>query len=306
MIFNKQIYLLFIIIHSFCFSQTDIEIYIDTNKAYIGDIIQIQYDVISNQNIIWPDIQNDISPIEIQNINDIDTLKEGEIFRYSQKFNIQQFDSGRFILPSLKFIQINGDTFYSDSLEYEFLNVPLDSNNVIYDIKEPKKVPFHISEAKPFIIGFIIILLSILLIIFIIRKLGQNNYKEKQFTSIVPCNEEAISALQSLEKEKLYEKGKPKEHYLKLTAILKHYFDRQYIIESMESTSSETIKLLSKMNLDSNLIKDISELLIESDLIKFAKLIPNSKEHKNMMNRSFDIVNKCHLMVTKKESKDND
>jgi hypothetical protein len=302
---KKQTYLLFLLLHSLCYSQTNIQIYADTNRAFIGDVIKIQLDVITNQDIQWPDIEKDISPIEIQKTSGIDTINEEQFIRYSQKLNIQQFDSGRFVIPSLKFIQANEDTLYSDSLAFQFLNIQLDTNNIIFDIKGPKEVPFHLSEAKPYIISLILFVLGLLLVIFIFRKFSLKKPKQMKFIPLVPCKEEAINALKALEKEKLYEKGEPKEHYVKLTAILKHYFDRQYAIESMESTSAETLELLSDIDLDSNLRNDISQLLIDSDLIKFAKVIPELNEHKVMISQSFDIVNKCDEQMIEKEGEVN-
>jgi hypothetical protein len=147
--------------------------------------------------------------------------------------------------------------------------------------------------------------LGLLLVIFIFRKFSLKKPPQMKFIPVVPCKEEAINALKALEKEKLYEKGEAKEHYVKLTAILKHYFDRQYSIESMESTSAETLKLLSNIDLDSSLSNDISKLLIDSDLIKFAKVIPELNEHKVMISKSFDIVNKCYEQMLEKEEKVN-
>ena len=92
---------------------------------------------------------------------------------------------------------------------------------------------------------------------------------------------------------------------MKLTAILKHYFDRQFTIETMEATTNETIVLLEEIKKNDNLIKDISELLIEADLIKFAKLMPKPNDHKIIMRKSFDIVNKCHKQMLEKEVKVN-
>jgi hypothetical protein len=147
--------------------------------------------------------------------------------------------------------------------------------------------------------------LGLILAIFIFRKFSLKKPKQMKFIPLVHCKEEAINALKALEKENLYEKGEPKEHYVKLTAILKHYFDRQYAIESMESTSAETLELLSDIDLDSNLRNDISKLLIDSDLIKFAKVIPELNEHKVMISQSFDIVNKCDEQMIEKEGEVN-
>tara|TARA_Y100000385_G_scaffold290256_1_gene362671 strand:+ start:7563 stop:8483 length:921 start_codon:yes stop_codon:yes gene_type:complete len=302
---KKQTYLLFLLLHSLCYAQTNIQIYADTNCAFIGDVIQIQLDVITNQNIQWPDIEMDISPIEIQKTGRIDTINEEQFIRYSQKLTIQQFDSGRFVIPSLKFIQANEDTFYSDSLSFQFLNIELDTNNRIFDIKGPKEVPFHLSEAKPYIISLMLFVLVLLLVIFIFRKFSLKKSPQMKFIPVVPCEEEAINALKALEKEKLYEKGEAKEHYVKLTAILKHYFDRQYAIESMESTSAETLELLNDIDLDSSIRNDISKLLIDSDMIKFAKVIPELNEHKVMISKSYDIVNKCYEQMLEKEEKVN-
>jgi hypothetical protein len=73
----------------------------------------------------------------------------------------------------------------------------------------------------------------------------------------------------------------------------------------MESTSAETLELLSDIDLDSTLRNDISQLLIDSDLIKFAKVIPELNEHKVMISQSFDIVNKCDEQMIEKEGEVN-
>ena len=72
------------------------------------------------------------------------------------------------------------------------------------------------------------------------------------------------------------EKGFVKDHYVQLTTILRRYFDREYEIDTLESTTDETIQDLTKLKLDAKLLNDISNLLTEADYVKFAKSKPDT------------------------------
>jgi|TARA_B110000967_G_scaffold99360_1_gene102069 hypothetical protein len=279
-------------------AQTEITIQTDTDYVFIGDIINVDLAIESNEQLIWPDISALIAPLEIQSLGKIDTLKTGNISLYHQRLSIQSFDTVSFVLPSLAFISLAEDTFYSDSIAMAFLEVPLDTTNAIFDIKEPREVPFNFAEAQPYIWSGLAFLLLLGFILFLFKKLSNKTSKKRKEIILIPCEIEASEALKQLESKDYITNGLVKSHYVELTEILRHYFDREFEIDTLESTTEETIELLKEKELDRILIEQISTLLVEADLVKFAKSSPDSRTSNNYMTKSFEIVENCHKMKT--------
>jgi len=295
---NKLIYIFVFFCANLAVAQTEITIQSDTDYVFIGDIINIDLAIQSNESLIWPEIEELIAPLEVQSLGKIDTLKMGNSNVYRQRVAVQSFDTGRFVLPSLAFTSLLGDTFYSDSVAIAFLAVPLDTTNAIFDIKQPREVPFNFAEAQPYILGGLALLLLLILIFFLIKKFSNKSVEKMEEIILIPCEIEANEALKQLDSKEYITKGLVKEHYVELTEILRHYFDREFEIDSLESTTDETIALLKDNKLDVKLIEQISELLVEADLVKFAKSSPDSRTSNNYMTKSFEIVENCHKMKT--------
>jgi len=300
---NRFLHIVALFISAFTIAQTEVKISADTNQAFIGDIINVNLQVHSSEQILWPDIEEAIAPLEVQKLGSIDSSSVKRKNVYHQNLAVQQFDTGHFVLPQLPFVSLQGDTFYSDSLAFSFLAVPLDTTNAIFDIKEPEKVPFNFTEAKPYIYGFIALIALIALLYYLIRRFNKKDETtEEEVIELIPCEIEAISALNNLESQALCENGLVKEHYVQLTEILRRYFDREYEIDTLESTTDEIIEILSTMKLDSVLVNDISDLLTEADFVKFAKSKPDNKTNGVFMRKSYAIVEDCHKM--KEEEQD--
>lgn len=293
---KRYLYIFVLLISIFSFAQTEVKILADTNQVYIGDIINLNIQVYSTEQILWPDIEEVISPLEIQNSSSIDSSFVKSINSYSQDIAIQQFDTGHFVLPQLPFTNLKGDTFYSDSLIFSFLAVPLDTTNAVFDIKAPKNVPFIFAEAKPFIYGFIGFIILSLFVYYLTQRFKNKDTVIEEVLELIPCEIEAINALTELESQGLCEKGLVKDHYVQLTTILRRYFDREYEIDTLESTTDETIDALKMQKLDAKLVNSISDLLTEADYVKFAKSRPNTKTNNAFMLKSYSIVEDCHKL----------
>ena len=299
---KRYLYIFALLISFFSIAQTQVKISSDTNQVYIGDIINVNIQVLSKEEILWPDIEKVISPLEIQNLSSIDSSFVNNQYVYSQNLSVQQFDTGLVVLPELPFVGLENDTFYSDSLNFSFLAVPLDTTNAIFDIKAPKKVPFNFAEAKPYIYGFICFILLCFLVYYLIQRFKKKDTAIEEVVELIPCEIEAINALKNLESQSLCEKGLVKDHYVHLTDILRRYFDREFEIDTLESTTIETVDVLINLKLDSKLVDDISNLLTEADYVKFAKSKPDAKTNSAFMDNSYAIVEACHKL--KEEAND--
>jgi len=294
---NSFLYTSILFLSTLTFAQTKVDISLDTNRALVGDVIQMDINVNSNVQVIWPDIEVLIAPIEVQSFSEIDSVLKSNLNRYHQNLSIQLFDTGDFVLPQLPFVSSEGDTFYTDSLNISFVPVLLDTTNVVFDIKGPEDVPFNFSEAKPIVYGSFIILVLILLIYYLIQKIKiKKGVIEEEIDPSIPCEIEALEALKNLESQGLCEMGEIKNHYVQLTEILRCYFDRQFELETIESTTDEIVERLRTKKIEISLLTDITRLLEEADLVKFAKSNPDNFTNKGFMESSYRIVECCHNM----------
>ncbi len=294
---NRLLYITILLISTFTFAQTKVNVTVDTNRALIGDVIHLDLNVQSDAPILWPDLETLMAPVEVQKLSVIDSILTSNKNSYRQNISIQHFDTGEFVLPQIPFVSYAGDTFYTDSITVSFLPVLLDTTNAVFDIKEPEEVPFNFSEAKPFIYGSFVLIALLVLIYYIIQKLrNKKEFVEEQVVELIPCDEEAIDALKNLELQGLCAKGEVKNHYVQLTDILRSYFDREYQLETIESTTDEIVALLKVQKVDTLLLKEIACLLEEADLVKFAKSSPDSFTNDRFMRSSYRIVEDCHKM----------
>ena len=92
---------------------------------------------------------------------------------------------------------------------------------------------------------------------------------------VLSLKERTLMAIDALEKEKLWEKGKLKKHYIELSFILRSYLAARYEVNLLEKTTQETKLLLTQKGLNKETIEVIVEILIQSDMVKFAKSSPD-------------------------------
>ena len=102
---KRYLYIFVLLISIFSFAQTEVKISSDTNQVFIGDIINLNILVNSSEQILWPDIEEVISPLEIQNLSSIDSSFVNNQYEYSQNLSVQQFDTGLVVLPQLPFVE---------------------------------------------------------------------------------------------------------------------------------------------------------------------------------------------------------
>jgi hypothetical protein len=220
-----------------------------------------------------------------------------------QKYLITSFDSGRYEIQPVYAEMMTKDglkRFYSD---YLYLNVkrtdiaPPDTTMKYFDIIGPYKVPVTVEEVFPWLL---VAAAAAALAWFLIRYIKNRKRREAGQLPEVPAEPAYVLAYRSLEKlknEKLWQRGLFKEYFSGLSDILRNYLDNRYGMNSMESTTSEILSSLA-MNEDSNTEASdrLRQVLEISDMVKFAKLIPDSSDCDLSMEHSWSFVS-----MTRKE-----
>jgi hypothetical protein len=284
----KKIHILFyLFISSFAFSQS-IQSNIDSTQIKIGSQfnLTIKAKVTKKDKVIFPESPF-FGQLEVLESYPIDSIKNNNELELIKKYGLTQFDSGRYVIPSLQVI-INRKTIRTDSFAIVVNNIVVDTlKQQMYDIKE------IISVEKPadyfwlyVLLGIIGILLLGVLLYFLIKKHQIRKKKDEEIVYASPI-EKALSHLKILEGKELWQKGDTKTYYSELTDIARNYLEESVNIPAMESTSNELYEILrvtvrdKRIKLSQDALDKFKRVMSNADLVKFAKSKPLDFEIEN-------------------------
>jgi hypothetical protein len=102
-----------------------------------------------------------------------------------------------------------------------------------------------------------------------------------------PPEEEAEAALRRLAAARLLEQGRFDEYYTALAEIMKRYAGRRFEVPYLERTTTEIASDLRFARVRDEWCSELSVLLDASDLVKFARGLPEREEAQRMLPRAF-------------------
>ena len=272
-----KLHLLFFLITTSLFAQK-VTTSIDTTRNKIGAEFKLtlKTSVTNKDKVVFPKAKN-FGALEVINSYKIDTVKTNDKWELIKQYGVTQFDTGKFTIPRIP-ILINGKPSYSDSLKVEVFNVKVDTlKQKMYDVKDVAQVETSSNWWK-YLLG-ILLLAGIAALVYWLIKKYQNQPKEEVPVYTSPI-EKATSLLQQLETKELWQKGEVKGYYSELTDIVRNYIEEEIEIPAMESTTSELIAELrrvanqKKLKLSKETLENLEKVLMQADLVKFAKVKP--------------------------------
>ena len=274
-----KLYILFFLITTSLFAQK-VTTSIDSTKKKIGAEFKltIKTSVNKTDKVVFPKSKS-FGALEVIESYKIDTIKSNDKYELIKKYGLTQFDSGKYTIPRIPII-INGKTAYSDSLKIEVANVKVDTlKQKMFDVKD-------IAAAESVSNGWWKYLLAILALIglgflgyYLFKKFYKKPEKVEEIIYTSPI-EKATSLLQQLEKKELWQRGEVKSYYSELTDIARTYIEEEIHVPAMESTTSELIVSLrnvaknKKLKLSKETLENLEKVLMQADLVKFAKVKP--------------------------------
>lgn len=294
-----KLYIVFFLITTSLFAQK-VTTSIDTTRNKIGAEFKItlKASVTNKDKVVFPKAKN-FGALEVINSYTIDTVKTNDRWELIKKYGVTQFDSGKFTIPRIA-ILINGKPTFSDSLKVEVFNVKVDTlKQKMYDVKDVAQVETSGNWWKC-LLG-ILLLVGIAALAYWLIKKYQNRPKEEEPVYTSPI-EKATSLLQLLETKELWQKGEVKSYYSELTNIARNYIEEEIEIPAMESTTSELIAGLrrvanqKKLKLSAATLENLEKVLMQADLVKFAKVKPldfEIEEDKKRISSSIVTIHKA-------------
>jgi hypothetical protein len=99
-----------------------------------------------------------------------------------------------------------------------------------------------------------------------------------------------LAALETLEKERLWQQGDHKGYHSRITDLLRGYIEERYHVPALESTTDELIRELRVSPLSTDQRGQLENMLRLADMVKFAKTTPSSEENERMMTSTVRFV----------------
>lgn len=273
----------------------------DSTRILIGDQINfsVTVDQPSSARLSIPHFRDTlIKNIEILSGPQIDTLPadDGRI-RITGKYLVTSFNTGLYRIAPV-FAELSDENgikrYYSDYSILEVARVkiaPPDTSAKIFDIIAPYRAPVTLGEILPWLL---IIIVTAAIVWLVIKYLKT---REKSVKAVVapeihePAHVIAFRDLENLRDEQLWQKGEVKIYYSRLTEIVRQYLENRYEVDSLEMTTSETLKALEGKGLKKDrAYNTLKSVLTGADLVKFAKYKPDPVENDMSYNDSWEFV----------------
>lgn len=275
----------------------------EPSEVLVGDHLYLHIDVEAEDGyeVAFPTITEDFTEGRIELLEEIttDTVshKEG-VWALRKSYRLTSFEPAEYHLDSLGVLYSDGltiDTAFvgGGALRLKVDIMPVDTaQKTIYDIRQPMKAPLVVEEFGGYVALGVLALAVVASVVYLIvtrkrRTKGAEQEEElpKEAPHIV-----AIRHLEALSHQKLWQNGKHKVYWSRLTEILREYLEGRYGVGAMEMTSEEIVAELKKLELEPKQVSDLRSLLAESDLVKFAKHTPDAESNEEAYNKVYYFV----------------
>ncbi len=216
------------------------------------------------------------------------------------KLWVTTYDPTRDTIPAVSFlIHVNDsicDTVSSQSLVARIIptisaKLPPDSIK-LREIKPPVsagKYPWYWWLLVPLLCGLIFIILKFFK--------GRKKVLPEYVAPPKPAYDEAIEALDLLDKSELLLTGRTREYVFALSDIAKRYIERRFEVAAQEWTTDELLEWIVRSPMSSEIMAATEKFFRDSHPVKFAKLIPLAVEARAMREDIGGIVDRTKPVI---------
>ncbi len=297
---------LFLVGASLLCGETQVSISSSANLATIGDQINLIIIVKTTEDIQSIKVSTTQKNFELVEEKEPQKRRERDYTFFEKHITIAFFMIGDFDIEPFK-IELFKDSRLMETKETN--SIPITVKSVLTeDDKDIKalKDPIELSGNPFYTLKYVFILLgaaTIILLIFLwLKKRAQRPRREEQ--PLLPPLEEFETGLEKLWAQRLFEKGRIIDFFVKLTEITKRFLNRQYRFKAEDFTTYETLYNLERKEGEDLILNNMKHLFNVSDLVKFARFIPESKVSEEMWSRITDMVSVYKKREADKEKAD--
>ncbi len=303
------------ITHRVFAQRASVQATVQPTEIMIGEQALINLKVLApkDMQIQFPVYESHIVPgIEVITMLPPDTTIENNVMTLNFKYVVTSFDSTLYHIPGMPVFD-GTDTITSNSFGLKVTSPELLDSTKAYleklnnaetdsidfeqlqlnDIKPIQKAPFVWTDylwLLWIVLGVLLLILLIGVVIYLVLRKKKQGYFFKP-PQVEPAHVRAKNALDKLKEEKIWQQGREKEFYTKLTDILRVYIDERYGVNAMEMTSGEILNEIRKVAEVDSVYDNLKQILSTSDMVKFAKYKPYPDENDLSMVNAYFFVN---------------
>jgi hypothetical protein len=270
---------------------------LDTTRILIGDQVNLwlMLEHPEGMKVDFPIITDSLAgKIEVLSTSRPDTIsKTNRVLKIRQRLLATSFDTGFYIITPFVFRYNNQlDSIQTQAISLEVLGMPVDTAKGITDIKPPYEIKVSFMEVLPYILVVLILGLSLFFYFRYLRKRKSLvEIVDKPLPPPIPAHILALEQLDELVREKLWQQGKIKLYYSRLTHIVRQYIELRFGVPAMEETTEDIMRDFTKgRQVKEEIRLELKQLLELADLVKFAKWNPLSEEHEASQQSAYDFI----------------
>ena len=276
---------------------------IDSCQRLIGEQSKITLEVNANtgSRIVLPTLGDElVDGVEIVHKAEPDTqyFNDRKRMEITEVYTVTSFDSSLYVIPPFQ-VLVDGEPYFTKELAMAVYMMPVDTANVdaFFGPKDIWRSGLSWADVRDsFWLFVVLLLLSVAFAWVLIRYL--NNKPIIRIVKIKPKLPSHVVALKEIERIKSDDKwragGLCKEYYTELTDAVRVYLNDRFEFNATEMTTAEIVDHLMRV-CDKEAYKEIEELLVMADLVKFAKFEPAMNENDRNILSAIEFVNKTKV-----------
>jgi hypothetical protein len=268
----------------------------DTTDYLIGDFINYTIEVTTKKDVqvIDPVIPDTLHQLDLISIPEPARTENNESKTINYHFILAGYDSISATIPPVAIeYRSSADTLLktitTDPITVNIHTVPVSTAEEIKDVKSPLTIALDWIELSLWV--------ALVLVVLVVAWFLYRRYKKKKSEAPVekkiikiPVHVKALTALDELELEQLWQQGKNKEYHSRITEIIRIYFEDRFDLPAMELPTTESIDRLRNIKEAENINDLTFDFLSNADLVKFAKFQPLQSVNEEMMTQARNII----------------
>ncbi len=266
---------------------------VDPAQVTVGDLIRFTLTVTAGPGVEveLPGPDPGLGEFEILGHEPAGPVEEEGNRIWTVVYTLALYETGSFEIPPVA-VSYRGDGIQDGSVETREHSVQVEStlpddSEDILDIKGPLEIPRSLWSLWPWFAAALG--LAALILLYLRRKRGEAPLAVSRKPRLPPYDE-AYQALCRLRDSGLLEEGQIKPYFTGLSEIIRRYLERRYLIQAMESTTTQLLDQLRKLSLALDELKLFREFFPCCDLVKFAKYAPPVPEQERVTRLAFRIL----------------
>jgi hypothetical protein len=280
------------------------ELQVPDGQFTVGDPIPLTLVVShpADYQVIPPTLGDNLGKLIIRGQTPLETIRNVDgTATTTQTIDTRLFAPGEFEIPALAINISDGagnlTTVQTPLTKVSIASVLNEADTELRDIKPQAELPYM--NSMPWIVAATAA--SLLIVVgYLIWRRKQKRIALSQLDNRLP-HEVVLDELNRVQGLRLPDEGRFKEHYTLISDVMREYAERIFKLPVVERTTIEVEISLKAIEVDTGLAKSFIDILDESDMVKFAKVIPSIDRAYLFIERSRQFVDSTKSEPTEED-----